>query len=232
MWKIQSTHYREKAIRIISFSEPNLILSLCSNLSTYLSSMMSLNHRYSLLFISGHASLRASSPIWASETSIARARGKATRGREKESLQRSLIKFHLYFTQTKGDTIGWKMTFRKSKLIDNRPSRHPLRLCVKFGSQGDQIGTENLFQPSMQTGSLDVILAKRILRAQDKSHRVCKFLWKPFISCIHLCQAHCLILKTGRVKVKSDSSTVFQHQFHRLMELYWVEKFRNMYLTV
>ena len=63
------------------------------------------------------------------------------------------------------------MTFRKSKLIDNRPSWHPLRLCVKFGSQGDQIGTENLFQPSMQTGSFDVILANRILRAEDKSDR-------------------------------------------------------------
>ena len=58
-------------------------------------------------------------------------------------------------------------------MIDNRPSWHPLRLCVKFGSQGDQIGTENLFQPSMQTGSFDVIVAKRILRAKDKSDRVC-----------------------------------------------------------
>ena len=65
------------------------------------------------------------------------------------------------------------MTFRKSKLIDNRPSWHPLRLCVKFGSQWDQIGNENLFQPSMQTGSFVVILAKRILRAEDKSDRVC-----------------------------------------------------------
>ena len=65
------------------------------------------------------------------------------------------------------------MTFRKSKLIDNRPSWHPLRLCVKFGSQGDQIGTENLFQPSVQTDSFVLILAKRILRAEDKSDRVC-----------------------------------------------------------
>ena len=65
------------------------------------------------------------------------------------------------------------MTFRKSKLIDNRPNWHPLRPCVKFGSQGDQIGTENLFQPSMQTDSFDVILAKRILCAEDKSDRVC-----------------------------------------------------------
>ena len=31
------------------------------------------------------------------------------------------------------------------------------RLCVKIGSQGDQIGTENLFQPSKQT--FDEILA-------------------------------------------------------------------------
>ena len=45
---------QKKAIRIISFSEPISILSLCSNLSTYFSSM-SLNHRYSLLFIGGHA---------------------------------------------------------------------------------------------------------------------------------------------------------------------------------
>ena len=50
----------------------------------------------------------------------------------------SLIKFHLYFAQTNWNTIGWKMTFRKTKLIDNRPSWHPLRLCDKYGSQGDQ----------------------------------------------------------------------------------------------
>ena len=72
--------------------------------------------------------------------------------------------------------------------------RDNCRLCVKFGSQGDLIGTENLqFQPSKQTGSFDVILAKlyvwkcwianrqesimgscnRILRAEDQSDRVC-----------------------------------------------------------
>ena len=43
----------------------------------------------------------------------------------RESLQRSLINFHLYFAQTKGNTTGWKMTFQKSKLIDNRPSLPP-----------------------------------------------------------------------------------------------------------
>ena len=125
----------------------------------------------SVLFFSSLSSLRASSPIWASEAS--RAKNARASGRRKESMQPSLSNFHLYFVQTKGNTIGWKMTFRKSKLIDNRPSWHPLRLCVKFGSQGDQIGTENLFQPSMQTGSFDVILAKRILHAEDKSDRVC-----------------------------------------------------------
>ena len=66
-----------------------------------------------------------------------------------------------------------KYHWRKSKLIDNRPSWHPLHVCVKVGSEGDQIGTENLFQPSMQTGLFDVILAKRILRAEDKFDRVC-----------------------------------------------------------
>ena len=37
---------------------------------------------------------------------------------------------------------------------------------------GDQIGIENLFQPSKQTGSFVLILAKRILPAEDKSDRV------------------------------------------------------------
>ena len=104
------------------------------------------------------ASLPASKLSHLGERSVsrenARASGEAARGSGKESLQRSLIKFHLYFAQTKGNTIGWKMTFRKTKLIDNRPSWHPLRLCDKFGSQGDQIGTENLFQSSKQTREL------------------------------------------------------------------------------
>ena len=45
-----------------------------------------------------------------------RASDKATRGQGKDRLQQSLINFHLYmyFAQTAG-----KMTFRKSKLIDN-----------------------------------------------------------------------------------------------------------------
>ena len=91
----------------------------------------------------------------------ARASGEAPRGRGKESLQRFLIKFDLYFAHTKGNTIYWKMTFRKSNLIDNRPSWRRLRLYVKFGFRGDQIGTENLFQPSKQTDSFDVILPKK-----------------------------------------------------------------------
>ena len=41
---------------------------------------------------------------------------------------------------------------------------------------GGQIGTENLFQPSKQTGSFDVrLLVKRILRAEDKSDRVSSY---------------------------------------------------------
>ena len=40
-------------------------------------------------------------------------------------------KFSLYFTQTKGNTIGWKMTFRKLKLSDNRPSRPTLNFRGK-----------------------------------------------------------------------------------------------------
>ena len=67
------------------------------------------------------------------------------------------------------------MTFPKTRVIDNRPSWHPLCLCDKFGSQGDQIGTKNVFQPSKQSrgGAFDLVLAKRILRVEDKSDRVC-----------------------------------------------------------
>ena len=113
------------------------------------------------------------------------------------------------------------MTFRKSKLIDNRVSWHPLRLCVKFGSQGDQIGTENLFQPSKQTGSFDVILVKRILRAEDKADRVCSSFGRKMKTLHQLFSfvlSAFLVLKTGRVKVKSDSSAVFQCQFLRPVE--------------
>ena len=46
-------------------------------------------------------------------------------------------------------------------------------MCQIWFSGPDQIAIENLFQPSMQTGSFDIILAKRILRAEDKSDRVC-----------------------------------------------------------
>ena len=99
------------------------------------------------------------------------------------------------------------MTFRKSKLIDNRPSWHPLRLCVKFGSQGDQIGTENLFQPSMQTGLFDVILAKRILCVEDNLDRVCSSCRRKMKT---LYQLHSFVssalfsLKNRKSEVKSD----------------------------
>ena len=54
-------------------------------------------------------SLRASSPISASEASLARTRERAAKprgGKGKEGLQRSLVKFHLYFAQTKGNAVG------------------------------------------------------------------------------------------------------------------------------
>ena len=60
------------------------------------------------------------------------------------------------------------MTFRKTKLIDNRPSWHPLRLCDKYGSQGDQ----GISPQSRRGDSFDLDLAKRILRAEDKSDQV------------------------------------------------------------
>ena len=65
------------------------------------------------------------------------------------------------------------MTFRKTKLIDNRPSWHPLRLCYKFGSQGNQMVLRTCFSPQIRWGgSFDLVLARRIVWAVDKSDRV------------------------------------------------------------
>ena len=59
------------------------------------------------------------------------------------------------------------------------------RLCgcsfkVQYGSLARQIGTENLFQPSKQKGSIGVVLAKqcdevglKVTRSESKSDRVC-----------------------------------------------------------
>ena len=93
-----------------------------------------------------HFSLRASLrscplpiiPLCLSREEVAREQAllfgrakRAARGRQKESLQPSLTNFHLNFAQTKGNTIGWKMTFRKLKLSDNRPSRPALNFRGK-----------------------------------------------------------------------------------------------------
>ena len=40
----------------------------------------------------------------------------------------------LSFVLTKGNTIGWKMTFQKSKLIKNRPSWPALNFCGSLNS--------------------------------------------------------------------------------------------------
>ena len=107
---------------------------------------------------------------------VSRERASERRSREgpaKEELATIPYKFSFVLRPDEGKYHWLKNDVPEIKLIDNRLSWHPLRLCVKFGSQGDQIGAENLFQPSKQTGSFDVILVKRILRAEDKSDRVC-----------------------------------------------------------
>ena len=124
-------------------------------------------------------------------------------------------------------------------MIDNRPSWHPLRLCVKFGSQGDQIGTENLFQRSMQTGSFVVILAKRILRAEDKSDRVCSSCGRK-MKTLHQLYSFVSSALFSSENEKSESEERFKRPvqalpsnvgfFARLSSTGW-KKFRNVYLT-
>ena len=69
------------------------------------------------------------------------------------------------------------------------------------------IGTENVFQPSMQAGSFDVILAKRILRGEDKSDRVCSSCGRTMKTLHQLYSFVSSALFSSenlRVKVKSD----------------------------
>ena len=91
-----------------------------------------------------------------------------------------------------------------------------------------------LFQPSKQTGLFDVILAKRILRAKDKSDRVCSSCGRKMKTLHQLYSFVSSALfssenwESGR---KSDSSAVFQNRLLCSIEFYWIEKFRNMYFN-
>ena len=80
--------------------------------------------------------------------------------REGVRIQQFLTKLKTRVMSAITELAPRKKTGRGRKSLS--PSvRDNCRLCVKFGSQRDQIGTENLqFQPSKQTGSFDVILAK------------------------------------------------------------------------
>ena len=80
-------------------------------------------NRYTCMKFQGQATAEASSPIWAS--------GEAARGQGEESLQRSLINFHLSFAQTNGIPLAEKRTFQKSNLIDSSPGWHPLNFREK-----------------------------------------------------------------------------------------------------
>ena len=66
------------------------------------------------------------------------------------------------------------------------------------------MGTENLFQPSRQTGLFDVILAKRILRAEDTSDRVCSSCGRKTLHQLYSFVSSALFSFENREKVKSD----------------------------
>ena len=178
---------------------------------------------------------------------------------------------YLYFAQTKVNTIGLKMTFRKSKFIHNRPGWPPLNFREKCGN------TMLLLQkPMLCRRSLNSLWERRLAEEETRSlllweitvvcvsslvlgrirleTRTCSFSpqsrrallmlfsqsctcesvglpieyyeprisrtefvvpverkSEPFISCIRLCQASCLVLKTRGVKVKRDSTAQFKH---------------------
>ena len=115
----------------------------------------------------------------------------------KEGLQQSVINFSLYFAQMRGNTIGWKMTFWKSKLIDNRPSWPALNFRGKHRNTN--------FQDAHIAKT--VMLAVRVSVSVGLQVKYCepRISWtkfvvlvegksEPFISCICLCQVPCLVL--------------------------------------
>ena len=67
-----------------------------------------------------------------------------------------------------------KMTFRKTKLIDDRPSWQPSLFVCQVGFSGESECYRELVSAlkADEGGSFDLVLAKRILRAEDKSRRV------------------------------------------------------------
>ena len=151
----------------------------------------------------------------AKRVSRERANGEAASGRGKERLQRSLIKFHLYFAQTKGkynwlknDVPKNKVNWLQAKLAP------PSSVCQVWFSGGSDWYRELVSAFKADEGARLIYFLQR----EYYEPRICRteFIvlveakWKPFFSCIRLCQASCLVLKTRRMKVKRDSSSRFK----------------------
>ena len=94
----------------------------------------------------------------------------------------------------------------KKKTDKGRKSLSPsvkenFHLRVKFGSKGDHTGTQNLFQPSKQTGSQSgkcESVANKMLRAEDYQK---------------IRTLHQLYLFVSSALFSPDSSTAFQRCF-------------------
>ena len=125
--------------------------------------------------------------------------------------------------------------------------RDNCRLCVKFGSQEDHIATENLFQPSQQTGSFDVSLANCTCQSVGLPEEYCeqKISWTELIcsSCRRkfrtLHQFYSIVSSALFCSEKREewmwreiqalgSSAAFQRRFLCLTEFQWVENFINI----
>ena len=145
------------------------------------------------------------------------------RGRGKESLQRSPINFHLYFAQMKGNTIGWKVTFQKSKLIDNTPSWPALN-----------------FRGNVETRCS---YRQNPCYVEDRSDRVCSSCGRK-IRTLHQVYSFVSSALFSSKNEKGESEERFKRRFKRWpsnvgfyswflrpIEFHWVEKFRNMHMT-
>ena len=118
-----------------------------------------------------------SSPIWASEASLARTRERAAKPRGAEERRACNHPLQIFIcTSPRRREIPLAEKWRSGKqswLITGQAGT--LFVCVtSLVLRGIRLVPRTFFSPqSRRGGSFDLVLAKRILRAEDKSDRVC-----------------------------------------------------------
>ena len=161
-------------------------------------------------------SQRASSPIWASEASLARTRERAAKPRGAEERRACNHPLQIFIcTSPRRREIPLAEKWRsgnQSWLITGQAGTR--FVCVSnLVLRGIRLVPRTCFSPqSRRGGSFDLVSQREYCEPRISRSEFIVLVerkLKPFFSCICLCKASYLILKTRRVKVKRDSSARF-----------------------